>query len=196
VAGYCPWMPLSLRWMPMTDNTTNKGGPDAGSGSGSSPSTLRTNKPIFRKISLRSRTMTTNWTSGVAVSHGQYSAEMNAPSSGLTVQQELNMYANGWHAQGWWALVFAEDPAQPQHPGLGEGRSDQRWVCSEDSAGHTGIRVQVPYRTPTVCACCDATSPAADAVDARLTPIRSPPRFWRRRHSACPRTGGWGYLRA
>jgi hypothetical protein len=51
--------------------------------------------------------LTTNWTSGVVVSHGQYSGEMNAPSSGLTVQQELNMYASGWHTQGWWALVFA-----------------------------------------------------------------------------------------
>src|SRR6185437_914763 len=49
----------------------------------------------------------TNWTSGVVVSHGQYSQEVNAPSSGLTVQQELNMYANAWHTQGWWALVFA-----------------------------------------------------------------------------------------
>jgi hypothetical protein len=41
------------------------------------------------------------------VSHSQYSAEVNAPSSGLTVQQQLNMYANGWQTQGWWALVFA-----------------------------------------------------------------------------------------
>jgi branched-subunit amino acid permease len=32
---------------------------------------------------------------------------MNAPSSGLTAQQQLNMYADGWHTQGWWALAFA-----------------------------------------------------------------------------------------
>ena len=30
-----------------------------------------------------------------------------APSSGLTVQQQLDLSANGWHTQGWWALVFA-----------------------------------------------------------------------------------------
>jgi hypothetical protein len=41
------------------------------------------------------------------ISHGQYSEEVHAPSSGLTVQQELNLYANGWHTEGWWALVFA-----------------------------------------------------------------------------------------
>jgi uncharacterized membrane protein len=32
---------------------------------------------------------------------------MNAPSTGLTAQQQLNMYASGWHTQGWWALAFA-----------------------------------------------------------------------------------------
>ena len=61
----------------------------------------------FAGLALAVISLTTNWTSGVVISHGQYSAEMNAPSSGLTVQQELNMYANGWHTQGWWALVFA-----------------------------------------------------------------------------------------
>ena len=61
----------------------------------------------FAGLALAVVSLTTNWTSGVVVSHGQYSAEMNAPSSGLTVQQELNMYASGWHTQGWWALVFA-----------------------------------------------------------------------------------------
>ena len=61
----------------------------------------------FAGLALGIVSLTTNWTSGVVVSHGQYSAEMNAPSSGLTVQQELNMYASGWHTQGWWALVFA-----------------------------------------------------------------------------------------
>jgi hypothetical protein len=61
----------------------------------------------FAGLALAIVSLTTNWTSGVVVSHDQFSQEMNAPSSGLTVQQELNMYANGWHTQGWWALVFA-----------------------------------------------------------------------------------------
>jgi hypothetical protein len=61
----------------------------------------------FAGLALAVVSLTTNWTSGVVVSHGQYSAEMNAPSSGLSVQQELNVYANGWHTQGWWALAFA-----------------------------------------------------------------------------------------
>ncbi|HXT90169.1 MAG TPA: hypothetical protein VN714_13025 [Trebonia sp.] len=61
----------------------------------------------FAGLALAVVSLTTNWTSGVVVSHGQYSQEVNAPSSGLTVQQELNMYANAWHTQGWWALVFA-----------------------------------------------------------------------------------------
>jgi hypothetical protein len=58
-------------------------------------------------VALAVVSLTTNWTSGVVVSHSQYHAEMKAPSSGLTVQQELNLYASGWHTQGWWALVFA-----------------------------------------------------------------------------------------
>jgi hypothetical protein len=61
----------------------------------------------FAGLALAVVSLTTNWTSGVVVSHGQYSEEVNAPSSGLTVQQELNMYVNAWHTQGWWALVFA-----------------------------------------------------------------------------------------
>jgi hypothetical protein len=61
----------------------------------------------FAGLALAVVSLTTNWTSGVVVSHGQYSEEVNAPSSGLTVQQQLNMYANEWHTQGWWALVFA-----------------------------------------------------------------------------------------
>jgi hypothetical protein len=61
----------------------------------------------FAGLALAVVSLTTNWTSGVVVSHGQYGEEVNAPSSGLTVQQELNMYANAWHTQGWWALVFA-----------------------------------------------------------------------------------------
>jgi hypothetical protein len=61
----------------------------------------------FAGLALAVVSLTTNWTSGVVVSHGQYSEEMNAPSSGMTAQQQLNMYANGWHTQGWWALAFA-----------------------------------------------------------------------------------------
>ena len=61
----------------------------------------------FAGLALAVVSLTTNWTSGVVVSHAQYSAEMNAPSSGLTAQQALNMYADGWHTQAWWALVFA-----------------------------------------------------------------------------------------
>jgi hypothetical protein len=61
----------------------------------------------FAGLALAVVSLTTNWTSGVMISHGQYSDEMNAPSSGLTAQQQLNMYANGWHTQGWWALMFA-----------------------------------------------------------------------------------------
>jgi len=130
----------------MTDNTTNNGGADAGSGSaliafdspddqadlpeelddiGDLPEELDEIDDDdsggdgvlgsgavsggfgFAGLALAIVSLTTNWTSGVVVSHGQYSAEMNAPSSGLTVQQELNLYASGWHTQGWWALVFA-----------------------------------------------------------------------------------------
>jgi hypothetical protein len=61
----------------------------------------------FAGLALAVVSLTTNWTSGVVIDHSQYSQEMHAPSSGLTTQQELNMYADGWHTQGWWALVFA-----------------------------------------------------------------------------------------
>src|SRR5262249_4102891 len=61
----------------------------------------------FAGLALAVVSLTTNWTSGIVVSHDQYSQEMKVPSSGLTVQQELNLYANGWHTQGWWAFVFA-----------------------------------------------------------------------------------------
>jgi len=130
----------------MTDNTTNKGGADAGSGSAliafdspdeqaDHPEELTEIDDLpeelteiddddsggdgvlgtgavsggfgFAGLALAVVSLTTNWTSGVVVSHAQYSGEMNAPSSGLTVQQQLNMYASGWHTQGWWALVFA-----------------------------------------------------------------------------------------
>jgi hypothetical protein len=129
----------------MTDNTTNNGGADTGSGSAliavdspdeqddfaaeleiddlSEESTeiddddtggrgvLGTGAVSggfgFAGLALAVVSLTTNWTSSVVVSHAQYSQEMKAPSSGPTVQQELNMYASGWHTQGWWALAFA-----------------------------------------------------------------------------------------
>jgi hypothetical protein len=130
----------------MTDNTTNNGGTDAGSGSAlvafdspdeqaDLPEELSEIDDLpeelteiddddsggggvlgtgavsggfgFAGLALAVVSLTTNWTSGVVASHSQNSAEMNAPSSGLTVQQQLNIYANGWHTQGWWALVFA-----------------------------------------------------------------------------------------
>ena len=128
----------------MTDNITNNGGADAGSGSAliavDSPDEQDDFAPAleidnlqeelaevdddtdghglrgtgavsggfgFAGLALAVVSLTTNWTSGVVVSHAQYSEEMNAPSSGPTVQQELNMYASGWHTQGWWALAFA-----------------------------------------------------------------------------------------
>jgi hypothetical protein len=134
-------------WAHMTDNSTNNGGVDAGSGSAliafdsqdeEAELTETDDLPVddlgeelteiddldsggrgvlgtgavsggvgFAGLALAIVSLTTNWTSGIVVSRGQYSAEMNAPSSGLTVQQELNLYANGWHTQGWWALVFA-----------------------------------------------------------------------------------------
>jgi hypothetical protein len=120
----------------VTDNTTNKGGADAGSGSAliafdSSDEQADLSEELteiddddpggdgvlgtgavsggfgFAGLALAVVSLTTNWTSGVVVSHGQYSEEMSAPSSGMTVQQQLNLYASGWHTQGWWALVFA-----------------------------------------------------------------------------------------
>ena len=130
----------------MTDNTTNKGGADAGSSSAliafdspdeqadlpeelteiddlpedlaeiddddsgrdGVPSTGVVSGGFgFAGLALAVVSVTTNWTSGVVVSHGQYSDEMHAPSSGLTVQQQLNLAADGWHTQGWWALAFA-----------------------------------------------------------------------------------------
>jgi hypothetical protein len=61
----------------------------------------------FAGLALAVVSLTTSWTAGVVVNHGQYSEEVNAPSSGLTVQQQLNMYTNAWHTQGLFALVFA-----------------------------------------------------------------------------------------
>src|SRR5579862_5236810 len=80
------------------DDSDGKGVPAAGAVSGGFG---------FAGLALAVVSLTTNLTSGVVVSHGQYSEEVNAPSSGLSVQQELNMYASAWHTQGWWALVFA-----------------------------------------------------------------------------------------
>jgi hypothetical protein len=119
----------------MTDNTTNKGGPDTGPGSalidfGSPDEQADLAEELteigdddsggdgvlgtgavsggfgFAGLALAVVSLTTNWTSGVVVNHAQYSEEIHAPSSGLTAQQQLNMYANGWHTQGWWALAF------------------------------------------------------------------------------------------
>jgi hypothetical protein len=61
----------------------------------------------FAGLALAVVSLTTSWTSGVVVSRGQYSEEITAPSSGLTAQQQLNMYESAWHTQGWWALAFA-----------------------------------------------------------------------------------------
>jgi hypothetical protein len=61
----------------------------------------------FAGLALAVVSLTTNWTSGVVIDHGQYNEEIHAPSSGLTAQQSLNMYANAWHSQGLWALAFA-----------------------------------------------------------------------------------------
>jgi uncharacterized membrane protein len=126
----------------MTDNTTDKGGADAGTGSalidldsadeqadlaeeltdiddlteiddddagaGRVLGTGAVSGGVgFAGLALAVVSLTTNWTSGIVVSHAQYSQEISAPSSGLTAQQQLNMYASGWHTQGWWALVFA-----------------------------------------------------------------------------------------
>ena len=120
----------------MTDNTTNKDGADAGSGSalialdspdeqadlpeelteidddGSGGDGVLGTGAVsggfgFAGLALAVVSLTTSWTSNVVVSHGQYSEEISVPSSGLTPQQQLNLYVNGWHTQGWWALVFA-----------------------------------------------------------------------------------------
>lgn len=120
----------------MTDNSTNKGGTDAGSESGlvalgspdeeaafpeelieiddagsdedDVPGTGAVSGGFgFAGLALAIVSLTTNWTSSVVVSHAQDNEEIRAPSSGLTVQQQLDLSANGWHTQGWWALVFA-----------------------------------------------------------------------------------------
>jgi hypothetical protein len=60
----------------------------------------------FAGLALAIVSLTTNWTSGIVVSHAQYVEQVHATTS-LTAQQELSMYENGWHTQGWWALAFA-----------------------------------------------------------------------------------------
>jgi hypothetical protein len=60
----------------------------------------------FAGLALAIVSLTTNWTSGIVVSHSQYVEEVHETST-ATAQQSLNMYENGWHTQGWWALAFA-----------------------------------------------------------------------------------------
>jgi hypothetical protein len=102
----------------------------------------------FAGLALAVVSLTTNWTGGVVASHSQYGTEMNAPSSGLTAQQQLNMYANAWHTQGWWALVFAAAavlagagallwPRFRRRPRLGQGRRDQ---CDHRGSGRRAAR--------------------------------------------------------
>ena len=119
----------------MTDNTTNNGGADAGSGSAlitfDSPDE-QADLPEeldeiddddsggdgvlgsgavsggfgFAGLALAIVSLTTNWTSNVVVSHAQYLADVKGGSN-LTEQDNLNIFENGWHTQGYWALVFA-----------------------------------------------------------------------------------------
>jgi hypothetical protein len=60
----------------------------------------------FAGLALAIVSLTTNWTSGIVVSHSQYAEEVKQTST-ATAQTTLNMYENGWHTQGWWALSFA-----------------------------------------------------------------------------------------
>jgi uncharacterized membrane protein len=84
------------------------GDDDSGGGGGGVPDTGAVSGGLgFAGLALAVVSLTTNWTSNVVIGHAQYSQEMNAPSSGMTAQQTLNMYADGWHTQGWWALLFA-----------------------------------------------------------------------------------------
>jgi hypothetical protein len=61
----------------------------------------------FAGLALAIVSLTTSWTSSVVTSHAQYVEDVHAPSSGLSTQQNLDMFENGWHTQGYWALVFA-----------------------------------------------------------------------------------------
>ena len=60
----------------------------------------------FAGLALAIVSLTTNWTSGIVVSHSQYAEEVKETST-ASAQTTLNMYENSWHTQGWWALVFA-----------------------------------------------------------------------------------------
>ena len=60
----------------------------------------------FAGLALAIVSLTTNWTSGIVVSHSQYVEQVKATAS-MTAAQDLSMYENGWHTQGWWALAFA-----------------------------------------------------------------------------------------
>lgn len=60
----------------------------------------------FAGLALAIVSLTTNWTSNVVVSHAQYVADVKGGSN-LTEQDNLNIFENGWHTQGYWALVFA-----------------------------------------------------------------------------------------
>jgi hypothetical protein len=60
----------------------------------------------FAGLALAIVSLTTNWTSGIMVSHSQYIQQVHQTSS-ASAQTALNMYENGWHIQAWWALAFA-----------------------------------------------------------------------------------------
>jgi hypothetical protein len=60
----------------------------------------------FAGLALAIVSLTTNWTSGIVVSHSQYAEEVKQTST-ASAQTTLSMYENGWHTQGWWALAFA-----------------------------------------------------------------------------------------
>jgi hypothetical protein len=60
----------------------------------------------FAGLALAIVSLTTNWTSGIVVSHSQYVEEVKETST-ASAQTTLNMYENGWHTQGLWALAFA-----------------------------------------------------------------------------------------
>lgn len=60
----------------------------------------------FAGLALAIVSLTTNWTSGIMVSHSQYVQQVHQTSS-ASAQVALNMYENGWHIQAYWALAFA-----------------------------------------------------------------------------------------
>ena len=61
----------------------------------------------FAGLALAIVSLTTSWTAGVWTTHSQYNLEVHAPSTGLTGQQTLDMYADGWHTTAWFSLAFA-----------------------------------------------------------------------------------------